>query len=67
MHSSVREAVGIPFEEDTYPQSFVLTDVRMRWALPEDEAPPEPSLSDVQALLDARGPRTPRPLLEEVL
>ncbi len=26
-----------------------------------DEAPPEPSLSDVQALLDARGPRMSRP------
>ena len=31
-----------------------------------DEAPPEPSLNDVQALLDARGPRTPRPRVEEI-
>jgi 2-polyprenyl-6-methoxyphenol hydroxylase-like FAD-dependent oxidoreductase len=32
-----------------------------------DESPPEPSLKDVQALLDARGPRTPRPVVEEVV
>jgi 2-polyprenyl-6-methoxyphenol hydroxylase-like FAD-dependent oxidoreductase len=31
-----------------------------------DEAPPEPSLADVQALLDARGPRQPRPIVEHV-
>ena len=94
-HSSVREAVGIPFEGEAYPQSFMLADVRMRWHLPDDEvqlffspaglvvvaplpgglhrivatvddAPPEPSLSDVQALLDARGPRAPRPRVEHV-
>jgi 2-polyprenyl-6-methoxyphenol hydroxylase-like FAD-dependent oxidoreductase len=97
VHSSVRESVGIPFEGATYPESFVLADVRMDWGLPDDEvqlffspeglvvvaplpgerrhrivatvdeAPPEPSLSDVQALLGARGPRTPRPRVEEVL
>jgi len=33
----VREAVGIPFEGATYPQSFVLADVRMSWQLPDDE------------------------------
>jgi 2-polyprenyl-6-methoxyphenol hydroxylase-like FAD-dependent oxidoreductase len=95
-HSSVRDSVGIPFEGETYPQSFVLADVRMDWKLPDDEvqlffspaglvvvaplpkgrhrivatideAPPEPSLYDVQALLDARGPRTPRPRVEEVV
>ena len=94
--SSVREAVGIPFEGGAYPQSFVLADVRMRWHLPDDEvqlffspaglvvaaplpgglhrivatvddAPPEPSVSDVQVLLDARGPRAPRPRVEEVV
>ena len=32
-----------------------------------DEAPSEPSLYDIQALLDARGPRTPRPRVEEVV
>ena len=93
--SSLREAVGIPFEGGTYPQSFVLADVRMRWHLPEDEvqlffspaglvvaaplpgglhrivatvddAPPEPSLFEVQALPDARGPRAPRPHVEDV-
>ncbi len=94
--SRVRGAVEIPFEGDTYPQSFVLADVRMEWDLPGDEvqlffspeglvvvaplpqgrhrvvatvdeAPPEPSLSDVQALLDARGPRTPRPRIDEIV
>ena len=92
-HSYVREAVGIPFQGESYPQSFVLADVRMGWALPEDEvqlffspeglvvvaplpqghhrvvatvdgAPAEPSLSHVQALLDARGPRARRPRVE---
>jgi 2-polyprenyl-6-methoxyphenol hydroxylase-like FAD-dependent oxidoreductase len=94
--STVRETLGVPFEGATYPQSFVLADVRMDWGLPDDEvqlffspdglvvvaplphghhrvvatvdeAPPEPSLADVQALLDARGPRTPRPRVEEVV
>ena len=95
-HSLVREEVGVPFEGATYPQSFVLADVRMRWPLPDDEvqlffspeglvvvaplpggqhrvvatvdeAPPEPSLADVQALLDSRGPRAPRPRVEEIV
>ncbi|MCA1731123.1 MAG: FAD-dependent monooxygenase [Actinobacteria bacterium] len=96
-HSSVRESVGIPFEGATYPESFVLADVRMEWGLPDDEvqlffspeglvvvaplpgerrhrivatvdeAPAEPSLEDIQTLLDARGPRTPRPRVEEVV
>jgi 2-polyprenyl-6-methoxyphenol hydroxylase-like FAD-dependent oxidoreductase len=95
-HSFVRGAVSIPFEGEAYAQSFVLADVRMSWALPDDEvqlffspeglvvvaplpqghqrvvatvdeAPAEPSLSDVQALLDARGPRARRPHVEEVL
>jgi 2-polyprenyl-6-methoxyphenol hydroxylase-like FAD-dependent oxidoreductase len=95
-HSTVREILGMRFEGATYPQSFVLADVRMDWGLPDDEvqlffspeglvvvaplphgrhrvvatvdeAPPEPSLTDVQALLDARGPRVPRPLVEEVV
>jgi 2-polyprenyl-6-methoxyphenol hydroxylase-like FAD-dependent oxidoreductase len=95
-HSLARGALGIPFQGDTYPQSFVLADVRMSWALPDDEvqlffspeglvvvaplpqghhrvvatvdgAPAEPSLSDVQALLDARGPRSQRPRVEEVV
>ena len=95
-HSFVRGAVGIPFQGDTYPQSFVLADVRMGWELPNDEvqlffspeglvvvaplpqgrhrvvatvdeAPAEPSLSDVQELLDARGPRASHPRVEEVV
>jgi 2-polyprenyl-6-methoxyphenol hydroxylase-like FAD-dependent oxidoreductase len=95
-HSFAREALGIPFQGDAYPQSFVLADVRMGWALPDDEvqlffspeglvvvaplpqghhrvvatvdeAPAEPSLSDVQALLDARGPRARRPRVEELV
>ena len=32
-----------------------------------DEAPLEPTLADVQALLDTRGPRTPRPRVEEII
>src|SRR5215213_4707091 len=36
-HSSIREAVGVPFEGGAYPQSFVLADVRMRWHLPDAE------------------------------
>jgi 2-polyprenyl-6-methoxyphenol hydroxylase-like FAD-dependent oxidoreductase len=32
-----------------------------------DEAPPEPSPADVQALLDTRGPRQPRPVVENVV
>lgn len=94
-HSTVRETLGMRFEGATYPQSFLLADVRMDWGLPDnevqlffspeglvvvaplpygrhrvvatvDEAPPEPSLKDVQALLDTRGPRAPRPTVEEV-
>lgn len=32
-----------------------------------DEAPQEPTLEDVRALLHARGPRTPRPRVEEIV
>jgi len=92
----VRGSVGTPFVGATYPESFVLADVRMSWQLPDDEvqlffspeglvvvaplpdgrhrvvatvdeAPPEPSLADVQALLDARGPRASRTHVEEVV
>ena len=95
-HSTVREMLGMRFEGATYPQSFVLADVRMDWGLPDDEvqlffspeglvvvaplphgrhrvvatvdeARPEPSLNDVQALLDTRGPRAPRPAVEKVV
>ena len=95
-HSFARGAVGIPFQGETYPQSFVLADVRIGWALPDDEvqlffspeglvvvaplprglhrvvatvdeAPAEPSLSDVQDLLDARGPLAGTARVEEVL
>jgi 2-polyprenyl-6-methoxyphenol hydroxylase-like FAD-dependent oxidoreductase len=94
--SFARGAVSIPFQGETYPQSFVLADVRIGWALPDDEvqlffspeglvvvaplprglhrvvatvdeAQAEPSLSDVQALLDARGPRAGTARVEEVL
>ena len=37
MHSVVRERSGIGFTGDTYEESFVLADVRMRWALSPDE------------------------------
>ncbi|MFC4909152.1 FAD-dependent monooxygenase [Actinomadura gamaensis] len=32
MHSRVREELGIPFEGDTYAESFILADVRLDWA-----------------------------------
>jgi 2-polyprenyl-6-methoxyphenol hydroxylase-like FAD-dependent oxidoreductase len=38
MHSTVREACGIPFVGESYPESFVLADVRMRWPLPDTQA-----------------------------
>ncbi|MGW4350799.1 FAD-dependent monooxygenase [Nocardia sp. NPDC004582] len=37
MHSKVREAAGIGFTGATYPESFVLADVRMAWPEPRDE------------------------------
>ncbi len=37
MHSTVRQQAGIGFHGETYEQSFVLADVRMRWSLDGDE------------------------------
>jgi 2-polyprenyl-6-methoxyphenol hydroxylase-like FAD-dependent oxidoreductase len=37
MHSIVREQAGIAFEGATYPESFVLADVRMKWLDPRAE------------------------------
>ncbi|UGT71464.1 FAD-dependent monooxygenase [Nocardia gipuzkoensis] len=37
MHSVVREQAGIGFTGATYPESFVLADVRMDWPIPRDE------------------------------
>ncbi|MFE3986906.1 FAD-dependent oxidoreductase [Nocardia tengchongensis] len=37
MHSKVRDAAGIGFTGATYPESFVLADVRMTWPDPRDE------------------------------
>ncbi|MDR7171361.1 2-polyprenyl-6-methoxyphenol hydroxylase-like FAD-dependent oxidoreductase [Nocardia kruczakiae] len=37
MHSQVREAAGIGFTGATYPESFVLADVRMDWPASRDE------------------------------
>ncbi|WP_369639755.1 FAD-dependent monooxygenase, partial [Nocardia sp. JMUB6875] len=37
MHSKVREAAQIGFTGATYPESFVLADVRMTWPDPRDE------------------------------
>ncbi|MET8872422.1 FAD-dependent monooxygenase [Nocardia sp. NPDC004604] len=89
MHSIVREQAGIGFTGATYPESFVLADVRMDWPiarnevtlhlspegvtvvapLPDDtepnryrvvatvaEAPEHPTLEDIRAILDTRGP-----------
>ena len=44
-----------------------LPDGRHRVVATVDEAPPEPSLADVQALLDARGPGASRTHVEEVV
>lgn len=96
MHSTVRQAAGIPFEGSVYEESFILADVTMDWPLardevnlffsPEgmmvagvlpndryrivatvDEAPPEPGIADVQALLDARGPQQRKARVREVI
>ncbi|WP_433757540.1 FAD-dependent oxidoreductase [Nocardia sp. CA-135398] len=37
MHSVVREQAGIGFTGDTYPESFILADVRMDWPIARDE------------------------------
>jgi 2-polyprenyl-6-methoxyphenol hydroxylase-like FAD-dependent oxidoreductase len=37
MHSVVRERSGVAFTGDSYPQSFVLADAAMDWALPGEE------------------------------
>ncbi|WP_331766216.1 FAD-dependent oxidoreductase [Embleya sp. NBC_00896] len=37
MHSTVREHSGIAFTGDSYPESFVLADVRLEWPLDDDE------------------------------
>ncbi|WP_062988510.1 FAD-dependent oxidoreductase [Nocardia anaemiae] len=37
MHSVVREQAGIGFTGETYPESFVLADVRMDWPIARDE------------------------------
>lgn len=85
MHSRVREEAGIAFPGASYPESFVLADVRLGGELPLDEvilffspagmvvvaplpdgqhrivattdqAPEQPDIPWLQALLDARGP-----------
>jgi 2-polyprenyl-6-methoxyphenol hydroxylase-like FAD-dependent oxidoreductase len=95
-HSIVRDQAGIAFEGATYPQDFVLADVRMNWSLgrtevnlffaPDglvvvaplpggdfrvvatvDAAPEHPSVADVQALLDSRGPKTETARITEVI
>jgi len=96
MHSVVREQTSIAFTGDTYPQSFVLADVHMDWAEPDnevmlffsaegvtvvaplpggrhrivatvDEAPEQPALRDVQALLDTRGPKADPAVVNDVV
>jgi 2-polyprenyl-6-methoxyphenol hydroxylase-like FAD-dependent oxidoreductase len=95
-HSVVRDQAGIPFEGATYPQDFVLADVRTDWSLARtevnlffspdglvvvaplpggdfrvvatmDTAPEHPSLADVQALIDSRGPEAQIARLTEVI
>jgi 2-polyprenyl-6-methoxyphenol hydroxylase-like FAD-dependent oxidoreductase len=36
-HSAVRHALGVPFEGVEYEEEFVLGDMRIDWALPDDE------------------------------
>ncbi len=36
-HSAARHTLGLPFEGAAYPEGFALADVRLHWALPEDE------------------------------
>jgi 2-polyprenyl-6-methoxyphenol hydroxylase-like FAD-dependent oxidoreductase len=36
-HSTVRHALGLPFEGVAYEEEFVLGDLRIAWALPDDE------------------------------
>lgn len=36
-HSAVRRALGLPFDGTPYDEQFVLADVRLAWALPDDE------------------------------
>jgi 2-polyprenyl-6-methoxyphenol hydroxylase-like FAD-dependent oxidoreductase len=89
MHSTIREQAGIGFTGDTYPNSFILADIRMSWPLQREEvtlhlspegltvvaplpddgdhdryrvvatvtdASEQPSITDIQAILDTRGP-----------
>jgi 3-(3-hydroxy-phenyl)propionate hydroxylase len=37
MHSTVRHALGLSFNGETFEQSFVLADLRVDWTLPVDE------------------------------
>jgi len=96
MHSTVREQVGIAFEGGSYPETFVLADVRMDWPLDRDEvslffspaglvvvaaiphgrfrivatvadAAAVPTIGDIQALLDSRGPQVKQARVEEVV
>ncbi len=39
-HSVVRDQAGIAFEGATYPQDFILADVRMDWSLRQDRGQP---------------------------
>ena len=88
-HSTVRHALGLPFDGDTLESDWVLADVQIDGALPNDELticwmpegvlacfpiggrrfrviadvgpapdaqPPPPTLAQVQALIDRRGP-----------
>jgi 2-polyprenyl-6-methoxyphenol hydroxylase-like FAD-dependent oxidoreductase len=37
-HSGVRKALGLPFDGIPYEEAFILTDARVAWELPDDEA-----------------------------
>ena len=37
MHSTVRSAAGIPFVGESYPETFLLADVRLTWPIPRTQ------------------------------
>ncbi|MEC3958366.1 FAD-dependent monooxygenase [Nocardia sp. CDC153] len=60
MHSKVREAAGIGFTGATYPESFVLADVRMTWPDPRDEVSLHLSPEGVTVVAPLPDPRPDR-------
>jgi 2-polyprenyl-6-methoxyphenol hydroxylase-like FAD-dependent oxidoreductase len=59
-HSEVREAAGLSFEGDAYPQDFVLTDVDLDWAGEDDRLYFFLSRKGLLAAFPLAGPSTHR-------